>query len=592
VKTLKFWPAEKLEALIAEAPDKGEEPEETAEEPRQMNSEETSGQTPSPRKGTVRMNRPVRHDPRVDETSEQPQLQVQHDPSPIRRKSPENAWASKETDPMRVRFFDDLAEVKDALGLKFPERPRVGSRTVDLYDLVGAIEMQGGNEAAWEAVDFIRVAEAIGYNKAEAPRVAGLLDDFYHTNLAKVISGMEELPGSESEGNEDEDQFCTPDQGISSVQPPGDVGSPQSFIPSSPTEALQRSKRTMETAEIPSSDQRKKRRRLSCSSEIPSTPPEKVGIMTQVPAGHTPHSAYEDVFEDVFEDATQGQLPELPQEAEEEEEDTIVVPATQVEGQDQRRSSAARFMSEQNSFDVTASQQLHLESDDIPPTDPGRRERETSSSDDDVHTARSGPQSPELVEARSGTLAVSNTSDSRGGPTEQANPIKKRYLHHSFSAGSRKLLAPVGRQPPSRDKQQPESSKPAGDASRSTQTRDNQAEILSCIETYEALGYAHDIVIEALKRTTMTPGGLAAHVMQSLQNKEGVPPNCEGVWTDRDDRGLLMVSSSGLLGETSSSDKGSGQSRRVKREWDRLVDKHGLERIELRKMFLDVDGGR
>lgn len=98
-----------------------------------------------------------------------------------------------------------------------------------------------------------------------------------------------------------------------------------------------------------------------------------------------------------------------------------------------------------------------------------------------------------------------------------------------------------------------------------------------------ALGYPQPIVIEALKHTTMTPGSLAALVMESLRDGRGVPTHHEGIWTDRGDRGLWQADAAARGPEADPEEV-----RRAK-EYRRLMHKHGRERIELRRRFLAAE---
>ena len=119
------------------------------------------------------------------------------------------------------------------------------------------------------------------------------------------------------------------------------------------------------------------------------------------------------------------------------------------------------------------------------------------------------------------------------------------------------------------------------------------------INHYQAF-YPRPIVIIGLKATTMTPGGQAAETMESLKQGRGIPSNYEGVWTDRDDRGLAAVDRlERELGEElyvargssfKAKNKGTLDRRgKMRKEKARLMDKHGLERMKMRLRFLEAD---
>jgi hypothetical protein len=116
----------------------------------------------------------------------------------------------------------------------------------------------------------------------------------------------------------------------------------------------------------------------------------------------------------------------------------------------------------------------------------------------------------------------------------------------------------------------------------------NLKKIQDCVEHYESLGISNKIAVEALKRTTMVPGHLATLVIESLQQGNGIPSHHEGIWTDRDDKGLQMVTSLDL-NQQPRDPQHSQQLRKAKKEHARLVNKHGAARMELRKIFLEAE---
>jgi hypothetical protein len=113
------------------------------------------------------------------------------------------------------------------------------------------------------------------------------------------------------------------------------------------------------------------------------------------------------------------------------------------------------------------------------------------------------------------------------------------------------------------------------------------------VDHYQALGYPHATVIEGLKRTTMVPGGLAAHVMESLRAGNGVPSHHEGVWTDRDDGDLRLLQQAGwpehdLTGEPPTELAERKAFKAARRRLPRLENKHGVDRMRLRVKFLEA----
>lgn len=104
--------------------------------------------------------------------------------------------------------------------------------------------------------------------------------------------------------------------------------------------------------------------------------------------------------------------------------------------------------------------------------------------------------------------------------------------------------------------------------------KDNSEEVFATIERFESEGYSREIVIEALYRTSMDPER-AVTVMRSLRVGDGVPSDEKGIWTIRDDEVLKLL--------YSTRDRTSNRARRFR---DRLIKKHGVSIMNLRRRFL------
>jgi hypothetical protein len=107
---------------------------------------------------------------------------------------------------------------------------------------------------------------------------------------------------------------------------------------------------------------------------------------------------------------------------------------------------------------------------------------------------------------------------------------------------------------------------------------------MDTIERFIAMGYPRDIVIQALKATTGDLG-LAGEVMESLMKSKGIPPNYEGVWTNRDDKDLVFLNSVDLT-HLAKSTAEQDEKRKAVKERKRLENKHGWKRMQERKQFL------
>lgn len=129
------------------------------------------------------------------------------------------------------------------------------------------------------------------------------------------------------------------------------------------------------------------------------------------------------------------------------------------------------------------------------------------------------------------------------------------------------------------------SSKPGKPRKQKTpKAKSKEDQVAEAIQLYESLGYPNRIVLEGLQRTSMVPG-IATVVMQSLKEGKGVPANHEGIWTDRDDEGLKLLGTVDVdkEGETKEERK---LIRKAIKTAARLQEKHGSDKVELRRQFL------
>ena len=89
------------------------------------------------------------------------------------------------------------------------------------------------------------------------------------------------------------------------------------------------------------------------------------------------------------------------------------------------------------------------------------------------------------------------------------------------------------------------------------------AEFDETIERFVGLGYAPEVVIEALEAATMR-ANLATQVFESLQRGKGIPNDIRGVWTAQDDEDL------------------------EKKDYSRIMLKHGESWVKERKKMKDL----
>ncbi|KAF3018537.1 hypothetical protein E8E14_012152 [Neopestalotiopsis sp. 37M] len=117
---------------------------------------------------------------------------------------------------------------------------------------------------------------------------------------------------------------------------------------------------------------------------------------------------------------------------------------------------------------------------------------------------------------------------------------------------------------------------PQAQSARRAQTK--AEELAEVVEYWEALGYSPDLARRSLEATTWE-SSLAGQVMQFLKNGNAMPTNWEGVWTPRDDEALILIDSPGQP-------RDDREIRKRAKAADRLVTKHGEQRMELRRKWL------
>ncbi|PNY26866.1 Telomeric repeat-binding factor 2-interacting protein 1 [Tolypocladium capitatum] len=448
---------------------------------------------------------------------------------------------------MMEQFYSDLNDFVEASGAEIEIEHDIGGKTIDLWRLNQAVDAQ---KVPLDEVDWIKAAEDLGYDWDRNNQLPVALRQCYEANLVEFVEGLRSF------GRDEEEDDQGPDEAHQQASPP------EAHVPSTPSDQSVR-KRLRDSQQLPSS-RCAKRRRLSRDAEIPSTPDEKIGYPSRphVSPTHSP-SVQRNILrpgQTQSTDASQ-RLPPLPKQQlrgrrDPEAEAERIAFETQIQ-------PPARLETQQSSFDVTPSQQLRSEELDAEPIP--------------LNLERGRPDANRIREKET---TLRGTGDTGASTPMQANTkFPRRCLPVSFRSSANR--GPAGRlESPQKEQQPARQNQPSGERSKSNQQRINEV-----VEYYESLGYPHRIVVDALRRTTMTPGGLAALVMQSLKDGSGVPSHHEGVWTDRDDKGLHLVDSI-HADEPSVELK---ERRRAKKEFDRLVAKHGLDRIELRRLFLEAE---
>ncbi|PHH75205.1 hypothetical protein CDD80_2535 [Ophiocordyceps camponoti-rufipedis] len=305
-------------------------------------------------------------------------------------------------------------------------------------------------------------------------------------------------------------------------QPSPDRSSVPATMPSSPPGQTPRRKRQREAEPDSPSPGVKRPRRHDGQVSIPSTPESRIGLVRRSPPATGVSSA---------------QTERPP-----------------VVGERDSPSPSQQLLSEEAQLQHRGSH-----------SDPVRRQTNRAGSEEAPRT------SPRRRSTR-------NVSESTATPRETAKSVR-RSLPSTFGSPANKGS------PLSQRRQKHQARSTAGSGSRSSGTEalsSEEANLLDRVQDYVSLGYPERIVIEALKSTSMRPGGAAAHAMQSLKEGKGIPTNVEGAWTAKDDGHLVRADEVMARG----ADAGAAESKRAEERLRRLEHKHGAESLELRRRYL------
>lgn len=505
-------------------------------------------------------------------------------------------------------FYEDLETYKQETGSTIQPRPRIAGKSVELWDLLQTvvqydIECQGapdgGEPVGDTAANWDKVAVDLGYDLTEA---AGVNDKLRHYYIQKVLPFLDwdYARNGEDEDEEDEEDaqqgdHTEPDVAEENAASPhiSRSSSPRSYMPSSPPINGFKRKRSPSTFPPYSSGHGPKRRRLSPNAEIPATPePETSPARDALASDHRNSKVRRNLHlnDHVPGSEASQQLPPLP----DPQEEQSVEPETQ-DFEVAVYQQLHRVTRQESSMDVTPSQQLQSEDYDctaIPiDLDRGRRHQDTSSSE---------PPSVQRPPSARTTATTNLLFASRGtAPPVAAQPASTASRNTTPVVKAKMRPLPTGwRQEPSprpaATVRSPRSSPPRSDGSPNRpRTGNTNLDLISqWVEHYESLGYTNETVVEALKSTTMTPGGLAGIVMESLKHGKGIPAHYEGVWTPRDDKSLRVIMAARRGDAAADTDEAQIHQRDMAaKALKRLKNKHGEEGIELRQKFLAAQPG-
>jgi hypothetical protein len=494
---------------------------------------------------------PIRTAPRPQPTtvpSQSPREANQPRPSIENDQEEEEEEEEEALTLLRNNWYQDLDEYIKATERDIKRSLNINGKKIELFDLMLAARDAPASQDS-QLTDWYRVAENLGFVEPDQHTV-NELHLCYEENLMDFLDTMESFEVN-SEGADPESQGAAPDMDPNQdidFEDGQDSGLLQSHVPSSPPVAASSLKRTAGQPPF-ASPERFKKRRYRKGMEIPSTPEAEETSKLQRAQETSPGAQRTSQWLGYIGESDASQhLPPLP--------------PMQEESQDLGTRPALRQDTRHQSVDAPLPDHLGLDTTPIPLHLSNRRQQIPSHE-------RQRESHAEPTRRRHDSSFTEQSAPRRAVSSAKPNPkpstrTVRRSLPASFN--SSRAVTPRTNQPRSSEKS-------------------NSREIQKWITHYESMGYPRQFVVEALKRTTLTPGNTALLVMKHLSEGRDVPSHHEGIWTDRDDADLDFASSVDFH-RSPADDSEELQQERAQRAHNRLVNKHGFQRFNLRKAFL------
>ncbi|KAK7223470.1 hypothetical protein V2G26_011473 [Clonostachys chloroleuca] len=458
----------------------------------------------------------------------------------------------------------DLQTYASVNGLPLNISPTIKGQPVSLYKMVTLLD------GATDDIDWEAITRGLGFDASRAIIVRAV-QQVWNDNLKDFLEDVESFDEEEEEQEEDELELdLDQDQGDELESHPGseDLATPRAS-----------KKRPLSRREDDTSSPRPpKRNRIDPYDDLPSSPPPAQFPRQKSPALGSPIlGSY----------TPERQLPSSRRTSSTNRNN----PTTPIVKMPQ-------LPTHESSYDVTPSQQLDLEAQHTEsPVKVVRRPQHT-------HTSPAGDGSPRPRRPSHPATAPPAPRSNPPPPTTPKplpKPAKRRTLPASF-ARSNSPKSPPARPPrrstPPRRPPSPHPIPTTGNDRNDTGNVTPRATnahisepttIEGWVEHYQSLGYTHAMVVKAMTATTMTPGCLTAHALESLSAGNGIPKNTEGIWTDRDDKALRSLMSLGERIEDEPTDAGEHQVlQKALRERRRLLHKHGQQRMDQRELLLQA----
>ncbi|KAL7946535.1 TRF2-interacting telomeric protein/Rap1 C terminal domain-containing protein [Trichoderma barbatum] len=502
----------------------------------------------------------------------------------------------------REQFLSDLQDYCEANDKRLDMRCVIGNNEIDLWELFRAVSAQA---LPPDELDWRLVAEHLGLDWAQNNEVmAALLKSSYDRHLADFVEAMMSFEANEEDPDEDmtedEDTALGDEEATAQSATPqaSQGGSIASSLPNDSGSTISRKRETDEPFLTPI---KRSKRRRTIHSEIPMTPEDKqtTGRRLSAPA------------------SAPGNLQSMGGQGQTEVDD----PRQRASWRNQRRQQSP------DEPDMTPSQQLRSETDSIAspePIEPGtptlyfsptatsyphRNDRQLET----IQEEDSATSTPTKSRSRKRELPASfqplhKQLEERREKRRQLEQELRQRQHQRQQQQleehtQEELRQEDRRQEEQRQQEQQRREQELGedqqqrwrrwhqDAADSSESDEENAQkgeeqFFTWKARYLSQGFSEEMIIEAMRRTTMTPGEAMDAVLASLRDGEGIPSNHEGIWTDRDDARLKYVIRVGNL-ELSPQDDGDVRRRKEKAQkmLDRLLYKHEEPRVKLRRKF-------
>ncbi|VUC35555.1 unnamed protein product [Clonostachys rosea] len=572
-KKLALLPSEQLNAIAASAPADtavtshspahSPPPPPSAQAPRSKVSPKSSPKPapkPALKSSSKKQNTMARSKDIPDTIPETPQREPASDSLDAVSDASSPIAGSEELEKERA-FLLDLQTYASVNGLPINISPTIKGQPLSLYKMVTLLD------GATEDIDWEALARDLGFD-ASRKIIVRAVQQIWNDNLKDFLDDVESFDEEEEEELESD---LDPDQD-------DELGSdPRSEDLATPRASKKRPLGGRE--DDTSSPRPPKRNRIDPYDDIPSSPPSEQLPTRKQPALGSPILGSYTPERQVSSGRRTSKT-------------TRKIPTTPI-------TKTPQLPTHESSYDVTPSQQLDLEAQHTEsPVKVIRRPQQT-------HTSPAGEGSPRPRHpSHPATAPPAPRPNSNPPPTTPKplpKPAKRRTLPASFARSDNppKSPAPPRRStPPRRPHSLPMTdNNDRNDTGNVTPRATNShisepTTIEGWVEHYQSLGYSHAIVVAAMTATTMTPGCLTAHALESLSAGNGIPKNTEGIWTDRDDKALRSLMSLGERIEDEPTDAGEHQVlQKALRERRRLLHKHGQRRMVERERLLKASDG-